>query len=492
MRSALVDTVSEFERTLGEAIRIEGSRPVACAHSYDRLSRTSGVDLGHQFFDPRSGTGLDSSGVGSDGDDVRYRLGVSSRSNARLNLSGAEARRASGTHIAMIAPCPFPSHQGTQVFLRHLANALVADGYELSFFAYASAEQLEEAFLDDRIELVRAGGRDVGTRSGPSWGRIAGDGALLRRTWTQLRRERPDILHVHNAEGLALGVLLKRMLGVSLVFHAHNVLAHELPHYVSGKAAKRVVRAAAAIFDRSLPRLADAVICFDARQAAHYASLGVATRRLHVIPLGLDHDELGEHPIATFPTPANEPAHARKYESNALSHAPLIVYAGNPDAYQNPDLIRETIAALRRRCSRSELRIVSNHPADAFGQLAHAPGVYFRSFRGPRELASLIAEADAGLCARTLWTGAPVKILSYVSVGVPVVACGKGATMLAEFPDAGLCTEADPEALADGLLKVVTNRSGFDVSRMRAATHIKAHTRAYQGVYAAVLRDSLR
>src|SRR5690348_8105418 len=76
--------------------------------------------------------------------------------------------------IVMLAACPFPTHQGTQVFIRHLATALSRAGHAVHVVAYGEGDASEGL----PFHVHRAAAVPVGARSGPSWTKPAADVAL--------------------------------------------------------------------------------------------------------------------------------------------------------------------------------------------------------------------------------------------------------------------------------------------------------------------------
>ncbi|HET6347226.1 MAG TPA: hypothetical protein VFH51_20005, partial [Myxococcota bacterium] len=42
--------------------------------------------------------------------------------------------------VVMLAACPFPTHQGTQVFIRHLATALSRAGHHVHLVCYGEGD----------------------------------------------------------------------------------------------------------------------------------------------------------------------------------------------------------------------------------------------------------------------------------------------------------------------------------------------------------------
>lgn len=387
----------------------------------------------------------------------------------------AIARLTSGPRrsIAMIAACPFPSHQGTQVFIRHLANSVAVAGHAVHLVTYGESEPLAATGLDSRVAWYRAPTPPVGLRSGPSVARLTADAVLLAATVKLLTERSIDILHVHNVEGLAIGSVAAQLTGVPLVYHAHTRLDVELPLYLRGTVGRFAAKLLGSAFEQLMPRSADAVICFDGEQAARFKRAGVSSARLHVVPLGLAMDELA-------PTVLRQPP-PRQHR---------IIYAGNPDAYQNLELVRAAFGLLRARDPQVTLRLISNHARETFGALASDPGVEHTSFDNPEELGSAMRDGDLGLITRTLAVGAPVKALSYLSAGLPVVACATGASgLLAGFPQLCRLTEPTAEALAQAMTDTLAAPAATPAAfhEVRRAFEITDQLMAYEAVYTAAL-----
>ena len=330
--------------------------------------------------------------------------------------------------IAVIAACPFPTHQGTQVFVRHLVNGLASRGVRISLFTYDVGEPLDGVDLHPSILWYRVPAKGVGLRSGPSLARVKADAELLTLVQRVGRKTPFDTIHAHNAEGLAIGAIASRLLDVPLVYHAHSALGLELASYAASRPVRAIANALGQAFDLIAPRTAKTVITFDERQRDYHMSLGATD--VHVIPPGLAMDELG---------------------GGRASGRYTLIYAGNPDGYQNLDLLRATFFELRQDEPWWRLRILSNHPRDAFGDLTKDAGVEVVGYSGPKQLGDLLRTGSVGISTRTLWVGAPIKVLTYISAGLPVVACANGAHILADFPDAAILTEANVMALADAV-----------------------------------------
>ena len=75
----------------------------------------------------------------------------------------------------MLAACPYPSWQGTQVFVRHLATALQAAGHQLDLVCFGTAAYVALS----PFPVHRGWASPVGLRSGPQLLRPLADLGLL-------------------------------------------------------------------------------------------------------------------------------------------------------------------------------------------------------------------------------------------------------------------------------------------------------------------------
>ena len=80
-------------------------------------------------------------------------------------MSHEQLPQTSPLSLAMIAACPFPTRQGTQVTIKHLAHALADRGHDVHLCTYGYGEY-EEPDVPHLI-LHRTKKIDAGFRSGP-------------------------------------------------------------------------------------------------------------------------------------------------------------------------------------------------------------------------------------------------------------------------------------------------------------------------------------
>ncbi|HIN11263.1 MAG TPA: hypothetical protein EYM63_06555, partial [Acidobacteria bacterium] len=130
-----------------------------------------------------------------------------------------EARR-----VLVIAPTPFFGDRGCHVRILEEVRGLQARGADVLVATYATGNDVAG------VRTARAP-NVPGLRApalGPSYGRPFLDTLLLGTTLRAARRFRPDIVHAHLHEGIAVGLIAARLVGSPLVADLQGSLQSEL------------------------------------------------------------------------------------------------------------------------------------------------------------------------------------------------------------------------------------------------------------------------
>ena len=107
---------------------------------------------------------------------------------------------------------------------------------------------------------------------------------------------------------------------------------------------------------------------------------------------------------------------------------------------------------------------------------------------------ALIQECDVAVLPRRVCRGFPIKLLNYMALGLPVVACEGSAKLLRDGED-GLVVPFEPSAFAAAMLELVSdpNRAFRMGARARSATLREQDWRhrvpEFERVYAATLES---
>ena len=258
----------------------------------------------------------------------------------------------------------------------------------------------------------------------------------MLRTWRQLRRERPDLLHVHHVWPAADRYLatLAETAGLPHLVVTEHIEGHA--HSVAQAHLKR----------REFTQ-AEAVTTVSAAVAESLVrDYGVDRARVRVVPNGaelLDED-------------AEQPAARRVREQfGAGVLRPLWVCAGRLEHQKGQDVLLEALAEVRRRglefvavlAGEGSLRGALEERVRSLGL-----GANVRFLGQVEDLGPLLAAADA-VVLPSRWEGMPLVLLEALVRARPVVASAVGGVteVVTDGEHARLVPPEDPRALAGAL-----------------------------------------
>ncbi len=196
--------------------------------------------------------------------------------------------------IAVVAACPFPSPQGSQVLVAQMCAALARRGHEVHLFTYGQGETC--AIEGVRHHRARRFPWDDARRSGPTWLKPLLDTALLAKVCAENSRRRFNVLHCHNYEAGAIGVAVQALQGCPVVYQPHGMLEEELPCYFRGDVSRRIAAFWGRVFDASVPRSSVQCIAMCSQTRDALVRRGVAPERVVVVPPAIDDEGPGGSP----------------------------------------------------------------------------------------------------------------------------------------------------------------------------------------------------
>lgn len=347
----------------------------------------------------------------------------------------------------MVAACPFPSPQGSQVFVAQMSEQLAARGHRVHLLTYGQGQVVTgSGFRHWRIRRLPG---DDASRSGPTLVKPLLDGLLAAALDRLVRRERIEVIHAHNYEAAAVAILVGRWRGVPVVYHSHNLMGDELPTYFASRGFKRAASWAGRLLDAQIPRRADHCIALCDYSAGILRGSGVAGERLSVIPPAVDTGAPG-------PTRAQA---RRRFGIDASTE--VIGYCGNLDRYQNLELLVAAVAKLQQvRGDRNSMLLVATHADDAgFASLLRTHGLGSKArvvvARVYADARAAMAASDVLMLPRRLGSGFPIKLLNYLEIGRPVVSAGCGAKVLEHGAECLAVDDEDAAGAAAALAAVL-------------------------------------
>jgi len=369
--------------------------------------------------------------------------------------------------VLQVAAFPFPSPQGSQVYVAGMARALARRGHEVTLACYAHGV----GEPDPSLRMLRAppwpGYGNL--RAGPDRVKPLLDLALGARLWRRRGEGAWDIVHAHNVEAPILAWPAAYALGAPLVYNAHTLLGAELPLYLHGAAARRAGAALGRVVDRALPRIVQAAVVLS--EEAEAAMRRGGCPEVELIPPGVDAADLdGANP-------------ARARERWGLGEGPWVAYAGNPDVYQDLPVLVRAVAELHARGipDAPGLLMISASPmTDLEAMAAPIPAARRRFIQADTwaDVRDLLACAQLAASPRGSCPGFPIKLLNTLGLGLPTV-CAPGSARdiagvvrapHAEFAEVilGLCRDrARREALGRAAAADVRERFTWEASAVR-------------------------
>ncbi|MEA3365437.1 MAG: glycosyltransferase family 4 protein [Candidatus Hydrogenedentes bacterium] len=323
--------------------------------------------------------------------------------------------------VAMVAACPYPAPQGSQVLLRDTARALHEAGHTVHLVVYGHG--VREAADDFPVHRCPSVPGYRKTSAGPSLGKPLADAFLVGALRRVVREEDIEVIHAHNYEGL-LVALAARVRPV--VYHAHNAMADELPWYFSGN---RGARRFGAWLDRTFPKRADRIIVPHQALAEYLISRGCNAEKVSVIP----------------PTCAAHDFAEPEYHDGPAE----VLYTGNLDLYQNLALLEKAMDIVT--ATEPEARFVVATAAEGAGRLRNAEVLHTADINALREV---LARDAIVVCPRVAWSGYPIKILNAMAAGRPVIACRSAAGPITDGIDGVTIPDNDAQAFAEAILRL--------------------------------------
>lgn len=271
------------------------------------------------------------------------------------------------------------------------------------------------------------------------------------------RRYRPDIVHTHTAKAGAAGRaagFLYRLLTRRRVKFVHTFHGH-IFHSYYGRWKTRMFL----LIERTLARMTDAIIVLSEQQRREiHETFGVGKReQFHIIPLGIDFDDLGH---------AAPP-----------SHETIVAIVGRLAPIKNHDMFLRVAERLRD----THFVIYGDGPERV--RLRHLENVTLAGTRPAAEIYSSIHIA----ALTSLNEGTPLSLIEAMAAGIPVISTAVGGVVDLlgdvvetnaggyEVRQRGITAKSNDDAgFANGLRRLLTD----DSLRTRLAHQAREYARA--------------
>jgi glycosyltransferase involved in cell wall biosynthesis len=349
--------------------------------------------------------------------------------------------------ILMIAPTPFFADRGCHVRIYEEARALIDLGHDVRIVTYHLGRDMEG------VPTVRIGQIPWYKKlsPGPSWHKPYLDVLLFFKALSSARRSRPDIIHAHLHEGAFIGLMLKRILSIPLVFDCQGSLTVEMLDH-------SFIRRGSVLFlmfrylEKCINKGADFIVTSSLRGAAELTeSWKVTPARVQGLIDGVDTDLFR-------PFPRDE----AKRVLDLPHGSSTVVFLGVLNRYQGIDLLLEVINILKGRGNAPHF-LIMGFPEDKYRKRAESLGIgELVTFTGRVDYHKTplsISAGDIAVSPKISLTEANGKLYNYMACGLPAVVFDNPVNREI-LGDAGVyaCPE-DPVDFADRIEELLNDRN---------------------------------
>ncbi len=355
----------------------------------------------------------------------------------------AESGRPSIQRVLIVAPTPFFGDRGCHVRIYEEARALARIGIATEIVTYHAGRDLPDMVIRRARKLPGFQPRALG----PGYGRPVLDMMLLGASHRAARRFRPQLLHAHLHEGIAVGIALRSLTGVPLVADLQGSVTEELIDHdflqPSGAVVKMMRR-----FERWLVNQPDAVVSSSTAGASLLQAQGVPAARIESLPDGVD--------LEMFQPLAPDPALVRRYH---LEGKRVVVFLGVLTEYQGVDALLDAVPIVLQHVPDAHFLIMGYPNEELYRQKVRTAGLLDHVTLPGRipydDAARHLALGSVAVSAKQSLTEANGKLLNYMACALPIVATDTPVNREI-LGDLGVYAKVgDTAALADRLIALL-------------------------------------
>jgi glycosyltransferase involved in cell wall biosynthesis len=286
---------------------------------------------------------------------------------------------------------------------------------------------------------------------GPSLGKLALDLQLAIKTASWLLFRGPwHVVHAH--EEAAFWVAPMRLLGrTPMLYDMHSSLAEQLSNfrYRGGRWLHQIF----ALLERFAIRSSDGVIAICPEIELHVRKIapGVPLQLIENLPVGWD-----------LPAPDRGTVEELRTRYD-LGRCRVVLYTGTFGVNQGLELAIQAMRQVSVKIPEARLVLVGGSAKDHEAMRSYAKqqdvlrGVVLVGTQPYTLMPAFMELADVLLSPRIEGANTPLKIYSYLTSGKPIVATDLPTHRQVLSPEIAKLVPADPAALAEGILEILTD-----------------------------------
>lgn len=301
---------------------------------------------------------------------------------------------------------------------------------------------------------------------GPSWHKFYVDPLLLITAWKTARTFKPHVIHAHLHEGAVLGWLLKKILGIPMVFDMQGSLTGELIAHNFPLVKTAWLRNIWYAIERMIDHMAETVLVqsSEMRQELEHQ---FAVPASHIF---MAYDGVSTH---VFSPGERDPELVNRLQIPAGKK--IIVYLGGLSPHKGVDILLEAFPLVLQQVPNAFLLLMGYPNEDRYRQTVETMGLT-NSVRvtgrvlyedAPRYLRL----GDIAVAPKRSQTEANGKIYNYMAAGLPTIAFDTlmNREILGEL---GIYVQdlSKPDNLARAIIRLLTD----DQTRQQLAESVRA------------------
>ena len=355
-------------------------------------------------------------------------------------------------NILQVGTFPYPSPQGSQVYVQGIVRGLASRGHnvELMCYGHGVGDTDEERVLG--VRLLRTPQFNYNNmRAGPDITKIFLDLIMA----IKFRHTQPDVIHVHNYEAPVVAcfakLLFRHVRGVPLVYSAHNTMQDELPTYLP-ESMYKIAETFGKVLDRTIPRQMDHCIVLRGQSETILKGLGCSS--VTTVMPGIDPQEF------------HSKESLRPLIPRQMRVGKWVVYAGNPDEYQDLGVLMSVMDRF------PEVNLVFVSASDSSRWERKNGQVYRVQTTDFSLVQAIISAAQIAIVPRQNCTGFPIKVLNYLALGT-VTICAEGSSV--DLPGVIPVPNGDVDGFCQELQYWLDNLEECETLGYRASQYVKEH-----------------
>lgn len=319
--------------------------------------------------------------------------------------------RVNPKRILMIAPTPFFADRGCHVRILGEARALLALGNQLVLCTYPLGRNIEG--IPTARTLAVPWYKKLSP--GPSVHKFYIDLLLLWKVLVTCYRFRPDVIHAHLHEGIAIGKIASRLYRVPLIADLQGSLTGELLDHKFIPRVPWLIKLLQRT-EKAINQMPHHLIASSTQTARNCVeTFGFSPQQVSAVMDGVD--------LEIF-TPQKHDAALRA----SLGIAPddrIVVFIGVLTEYQGIDLLLEAIPLIVKELPRVKFLIIGYPNEELYRSKAQALGIeHWLRFTGKiaySEAPRYLSLAQVAVSPKISTTEANLKLFTYMAMGLPTV-----------------------------------------------------------------------